>query len=534
MNYREAMNSTDAAAWDEEVGREKERFDKYNVLTLVPRASLPADAKVLTTTWAMKKKPNGDLRGRLNARGYEQVDGVHFYGDNISAPVTNPMMVRLIMTLFASNPEWIAVILDVEGAFLQGSFTDGEELYIEIPDGFEKFYGPKGENVLRMNVPMYGTKQAGNCFYKALVKGVKGKKYLRSNADPCLYFIWRDGRLSLMVSWVDDLLCLGSPDDVKQIELDMKAVFKCKVEGELTEYVGSKVDVHRQSNGLAKVKFTQPVLLKKLEEQFDIPTGTAPRSPASEGQELEKGDGSNALNSELTKTYRSGTATMMFMMQWSRSEIYNTVRSLSRYMKEPTTVHYKAMLTCMHYLLATKNRGLEIAPTVKWDGSKSFVWRVHGRSDSNYAANRDDRRSVSGGRVLIKKCPVIMRSATQKFVSLSVTESEGAAGVMVAQDMLYCCRILQSMGLTVELPMLLEMDNKGAVHLANNWSVGGRVRHVDVRNHFLRDLKDKGLIKVKYWPGEENDSDIFTKNTAVKTFEKHLPKFVGEDEYMGA
>jgi hypothetical protein len=40
-------------------------------------------------------------------------------------------------------------------------------------------------------------------------------------------------------------------------------------------------------------------------------------------------------------------------------------------------------------------------------------------------------------------------------------------------DMLYCKSILKSMEVKVKLPMLLKMDNKGAVDLANNLSVGG-------------------------------------------------------------
>jgi hypothetical protein len=80
--------------------------------------------------------------------------------------------------------------------------------------------------------------------------------------------------------------------------------------------------------------------------------------------------------------------------------------------------------------------------------------------------------------------------------------------------------------------MLLEIDNKGAVDLANNWSVGGRTRHVDVRNHFLRELKDEGLIVVKHVPGDENEADIFTKNTTATVFNKHIPNFVGIDKYM--
>jgi len=90
------------------------------------------------------------------------------------------------------------------------------------------------------------------------------------------------------------------------------------------------------------------------------------------------------------------------------------------------------------------------------------------------------RKSISGYRVLLEGAPVMFKSSTQKSVALSVCEAEQTAGVFCAQDMLYVCYILESMGFKVKLPMILEMDNMGAVDLANNWSVGGRTRHVDV------------------------------------------------------
>jgi hypothetical protein len=57
------------------------------------------------------------------------------------------------------------------------------------------------------------------------------------------------------------------------------------------------------------------------------------------------------------------------------------------------------------------------------------------------------------------------------MVALLVTEAELFAAVMTVQDMLFIMRIVESMGLLVELPMLLEIDNKGAKDLVNNWSV---------------------------------------------------------------
>eukprot|EP01082_Thalassiosira_pseudonana_P005580 g5185.t1 g5185 contig19:116136-117317(-) len=123
-----------------------------------------------------------------------------------------------------------------------------------------------------------------------------------------------------------------------------------------------------------------------------------------------------------------------------------------------------------------------------------FKWTISGRSDSNYAADIDDRRSVTGCHTFLNGAPVMFRSATQRFVTLSVTEAESAAGVTEAQDMLYAYNIIKSLGLKVELPMILEMDNKGAVDLANSWRIGGRTRHIDVRMHFLRELKSQGLL----------------------------------------
>ena len=65
------------------------------------------------------------------------------------------------------------------------------------------------------------------------------------------------------------------------------------------------------------------------------------------------------------------------------------------------------------------------------------------------------------------------RSSTQKHVTLSVTEAEMGAGVTCVQDMMYVNNLMSLMGLHVQLPMVLEMDNQGAVDLANGWSVGG-------------------------------------------------------------
>ncbi len=109
-------------------------------------------------------------------------------------------------------PELIAIVIYVDGAFLQGKFTNSEQMHIDVPDGMNKYYGNQKDVVLLLNVPIYGTKQAACCFYQTLVKKVKDRDYNQSKADPCLFYILRNGRLAVMLSWVDDILALRYPD----------------------------------------------------------------------------------------------------------------------------------------------------------------------------------------------------------------------------------------------------------------------------------------------------------------------------------
>jgi hypothetical protein len=111
--------------------------------------------------------------------------------------------------------------------------------------------------------------------------------------------------------------------------------------------------------------------------------------------------------------------------------------------------------------------------------------------------------------------------------TLSVTESELVAAGSAAQDMLYEMRVLESISLKVQLPMVLEVDNKGVVDLANNWSVGGCTHHISVCVNFLQELKEQGLLRVVWIPTDENSADLFTKNLPGPLFEKHANVFIG-------
>jgi hypothetical protein len=99
-------------------------------------------------------------------------------------------------------------------------------------------------------------------------------------------------------------------------------------------------------------------------------------------------------------------------------------------------------------------------------------------ADSNHATDVAARRSVSGYSAFLEGAPLSMKSSGQKSATLSTAEAELASSTSCAQDMLCEMRVLESIGLKVKKPMTLCNDNKGAVDLMNNWSVGGRTRHI--------------------------------------------------------
>jgi hypothetical protein len=64
--------------------------------------------------------------------------------------------------------------------------------------------------------------------------------------------------------------------------------------------------------------------------------------------------------------------------------------------------------------------------------------------------------------MLLEGAPIVMRSKMQKVVALSSTEVELMSGTECAQDMLYSMRVIESLGLKVKKPMILEIANKGS------------------------------------------------------------------------
>jgi hypothetical protein len=119
------------------------------------------------------------------------------------------------------------------------------------------------------------------------------------------------------------------------------------------------------------VKFTQPILLQSFVDEFNIESGRSTYTPAETGKVLVKGHIRTELKSDEQTRYRCDVGKLLHMMRWSRPEIYNSVRELSRFMTTGTTTsHVKATKRVMEYCVATESRGTMLKPDRKWNGDQ--------------------------------------------------------------------------------------------------------------------------------------------------------------------
>ena len=139
MKFDEAMATADKDKWQKAVNEEHDCMTKCNVWKPVKIKEVPEGAKVISSTWAMKKKANGVHHACINARGFEQVDGEHYDSQMKGSPVVSHVMI-MIMLIIMLMAGMYSHLLDVNGAFLLGQFDHGKMIYMGMPQGFEKYY----------------------------------------------------------------------------------------------------------------------------------------------------------------------------------------------------------------------------------------------------------------------------------------------------------------------------------------------------------------------------------------------------------
>jgi hypothetical protein len=106
---------------------------------------------------------------------------------------------------------------------------------------------------------------------------------------------------------------------------------------------------------------------------------------------------------------------------------------------------------------------------------------------------------------------VTWSSKHQATVALSTVEAEYVAMSRCAQQMSWMHSWLDKVKIEHVLPGLIKGDNHGAIALTKNTKDHGKVKHIDICHHYIRELIHSGKVTFEQVTSADNLANLFTK-----------------------
>ena len=515
---KQALSCTDKELWKKSAIAEVNNFLKRKSWNFIPKETArKLGRKLIGVKWVFKIKhePDYSLRykSRVVSKGYMQIPGVD-YNEKFS-PVAQPSSVKVVLALVLFL-FWECELVDIEAAFLEGRLKT--KTYLQMPPGLvELGFMTKEEfdsNCIELQGGMYGNVDAALLYFirfKEFATNKTGLGIEQSKSDPCLFFKKNElGRtIGIIVVYVDDCMIAGERAFIDEMKLKLKNEFGVVEDGRLRKLLGVRYEWKDiEDSKKARVIMNMEDKAAEIISSYEKATGLTPRiqkTPGKPGEILTKNEGTAVKHEE----YRSILGKLMFYVTKISPECSYACGQLARQMHNPNDSHWEAMSRIVGYLRGKKAHELVIRRP------KSL--RIISFGDASYADCHDTRRSSTGDLHTIGGSLVSWRAQKTKFVCLSSAEAEYVALTEMCKEQKFLTMLLNEIH-ECDLPSILYEDNEAAVYLAKNQHVSARTKHIDIREHYVREhIQELGtIVKIK---SEDNYADILTKNVTVHNFE---------------
>ena len=82
----------------------------------------------------------------------------------------------------------------------------------------------------------------------------------------------------------------------------------------------------------------------------------------------------------------------------------------------------------------------------------------------------------------------------------------------VVKEVMFVAQLLESMQIVVKYPVMIRVDNVGAIFMVGNITNTSHTKHVDICYKYANDYVEDGIVKIIFAKSADNNSDILTKN----------------------
>ena len=488
--------------WNKACLKELDAMNENKTFSLV---KLPAGKRAVGCRWVftMKNGPAGEFaKARLVAQGFSQQEGID-YNETFS-PVIRYDSVRVLLAVAASR-KFKVHQMDVTTAFLHGDID--AEIYMKQPPGFEDAKDPTA--VWKLHKSIYGLKQSPLCWYKKMLTALERFGFQKASAEHGVFYLSNDKGHCMLGLYVDDLIIAGSSDAaISDVKKYLATQFKMKdlglingrflgldiklVEDGIIVSMATYVKDMLTATGLAEChRETTPMMLNPYKLVVDEP-----------GEELDDKEAS---------TYRSIIGMLLFAANCLRYDISFAVGLLSRFLSKPHRIHLSCAKRILRYL-----SGNPLA--VHYGAAPSVT--LAGYTDSDWAGDVGDRKSIGGYMFLINGKPVTWSSKKQASVALLTCEAEYVALTEAVKESMFLVLLFKYIGSGVNRPTIY-CDNNSAINLAKHPTNHRNLKHISIRFHFVRDLVNIVFVLQRV-DTKSNVADMMTKALALPQFRQLL------------
>lgn len=252
--------------------------------------------------------------------------------------------------------------------------------------------------------------------------------------------------------------------------------------GLLRYFLGIKVEQSGNGIFISQAKYVNEVL-----ERFNMQESKATITPTVMGLKLSKEDNSKDFDPSL---YKSMVGSLMYMTA-TRPDIMYDVSLISRFMERPKEAHWQAAKIILRYVNGTKRFGILYTTLECLD--------LIGYIDSDWDGSVDDQKSTSGYVFHMGSGAISWASEKQPIVALSTTEEEYVATTAVACQAIWMRRMLRNLCQEQAKGTVIFCDNSSAIALSTNVVFHKRMKHIDTKFHYIRELVNNGEIVLVHY-----------------------------------
>jgi len=347
-------------------------------------------------------------------------------------------------------------------------------------------------------------RQGGRVWYERIKEEFEALGYVRSNADHSVFLKYNEnGELTCIIAiYVDDItLASNSLKEITNAKEALSLTFDMTDLGEIGWILGMQFiqDCAHKTITISQERYIKDIL-KKHGQQGARPMAT-PLLPNEQLEKLKEAEPDVDVHQ-----YQSTVGALMYAMLGTCPDLAYTVSILSQHTATPGKVHVHVLNCAFWYLQAMAHH------TLRFDGNE--LGELTGFIDADWAANTNDRHSISGYAFMLSGCAINWSSKKQGSVALSSTEAKYIAGAHAAKEAIWLHTLLLELGELKGAPTTLLIDNQSAIAIAKNPAYHAHTKHIAVQHHFLWEKYASRELSLEYVPTSDQVADVLTKGLA--------------------